>query len=198
MYGLQFLCMFMPGTNSFCGDEVDFKALIGLPFEFKMYVGDLVALGTGLMSVQYNFLNFYIGFRAAKDKTYAVQCMLPFFYICGILWLSCIYSQFWEQYTLWFIFGVGMLITSITGHFNLVSCSKSKFNPFFLDPLVFIVILYCDYNRVFAAKYVAAMYMMLVIERSVAYVSFMRSMIHQLTSHLGINFIVVDKSKLKK
>ena len=108
------------------------------------------------------------------------------------------YSQFWFTHSLWFIFGVGMLITSMTGNFNLRSCARAKYNPIYLDPFLFCVILYFDYNRTFESHVIAGMYIALVVERIIMYFLFMRSMIDQLTTHLGIPFVRTKQSVMRK
>jgi len=87
-----------------------------------------------------------------------------------------------------------MLITSMTGNLNLRSCAKAKYNPIYLDPFLFLVILYFDYNRTFESHIIAYMYIALVFERMIMYVLFMHSMITQLTTHLGIPFIRTKQS----
>ena len=126
-------------------EEIDLNKICGIPFSFV--IGDAVAFSTFLLSVQYNISNFYLGFTAAQDKMYALCCMLPFFYICGILYLASKYSQFWKDYVALFMFGAGMLITNMTGNLNLKSSAKVRYNPFYPDPFIFLVILYFDYNR---------------------------------------------------
>ena len=70
-----------------------------------------------------------------------------------------------------------MLITSMTGNLNLRSCAKAKYNPWYADPFLFCGILYLDYNRTFEAKYIAALYICLIIERMISYARFMINMI---------------------
>ena len=102
---------------------IDAGKLLGLPFELSFTKGEVIALSTFIMSVQYNVGNFWIGFQAAENKVHALFCMLPFFQVCGILTLASQYSQFWYSHNAFFIFGVGMLITSMTGNLNLKSCA---------------------------------------------------------------------------
>lgn len=124
---------------------------------------------------------------------HALFCMLPFFQVCAILWMSSVYSQFWEEYTMYFLFGVGMLITSMTGNLNLKSCAQVKYNPVYLDPFLFVAILYCDYNRLFESHIIAYMYIALVVERAITYFLFVRNMVNQLCDHLEIPFLQVKQ-----
>lgn len=80
-----------------------------------------------------------------------------------MVFLASQYSQFWNEYCIWFIFGCGILITNMTGNFNLKACSKLKYQPLYFDPFVFCVILYLDYNRVFSSTVIASLYVYMVV-----------------------------------
>lgn len=75
------------------------------------------------------------------------------------------------------MFGVGMLITNMTGNLNLKSSAKVKFNPIYLDPFIFVAILYLDYNRILEPRQLAYAYGLLVVQRIIQYILFMRGMI---------------------
>ena len=79
-----------------------------------------------------------------------------------MLVVSSMYSQFWKEYTVWFIFGAGMLLTNMTGNLNLRACTSTKYNPIYLDPIMFVFILYADYNKLFESNVIAAMYVYMV------------------------------------
>lgn len=85
----------------------------------------------------------------------------------------------------------------MTGNFNLRSCAQSRYNPIYLDPFLFLVILYFDYNRTFESNIVWYMYVALVVQRFIAYVLFMKNMIEQLTEHLGIPFLAAQNKNKK-
>ena len=137
--------------------------MTGLPFEFTATQGDLIAASTVLLSLQYNFSNFYKGYLDASDKVHALVCMIPYFQINFMLFLASQYSQFWKEYPVWFVFGAGMLITNMTGNLNLRSCAKMRYNPFYIDTIIFAVILYLDYNRVFERNIIAGLYVYMVV-----------------------------------
>ena len=90
-----------------------------------------------------------------------------------------------------FLFGVGMLITNMTGSLNLSSTAGFKFNPHYWDPYVFLVVLAIDYNQVFDEYIVAGMYISMVAVRIILYLTFMRSVAHQICEHLDIPFLTV-------
>jgi len=170
------------------------QKLLGLPFELQVTKGLVISIATGLLSIQYNFQNFYFGWLAAKDKTHALFCMLPFFQVLIITWLAFTYSQFWAEYSICFIFGVGMLITNMTGNLNLKSCAGVKYNPIYIDPFIFCAILYADHNRLLERQILMAMYCLLVLERIIMYFLFVRNMVSQLCEFLEIPFITVKQA----
>ena len=77
MYGLQFGFALMPNTNTSNSDVIDLSKYVG--FELSFTHGDLIAMSTFILSLQYNVGNFYYGWIEAKDKMHALFCMLPFF-----------------------------------------------------------------------------------------------------------------------
>lgn len=104
--------------------------------------------------------------------------MFPFFYVIGILILASWYSQFWAEYPTFFLIGIGMLITHMTGNLNLNSCCLKKYNPFYADPFIFCGILYFDHNRLLHPAALAGLYLALVAQRSLQYFLFMRGTIN--------------------
>ena len=93
MYGLQWLCAILPGTNTIMGYEINAQKILGPSApDWTVYAGDLVAFNTFILSVQYNYGNFKAGFNGCQDKLHAVSCMLPFVYVWVILLLASNYS----------------------------------------------------------------------------------------------------------
>ena len=91
---------------------------------------------------------------------------------------------------MWFIFYIGVLITSMTGNMNVKGCASLKYNPIYIDPFLFVAILYVDYNQLLSAQVVAGLYVWLTLQRLVLYILFLRSVISQLCDYLDIPFIV--------
>jgi hypothetical protein len=84
----------------------------------------------------------------------------------------------------------------MTGNFNLKACSGLRYNPIYLDPFLFVGILYLDYNRLLSSDKIAALYIYVVIQRMILYFSFMRSVITQLCDHLDIPFLKTKQAYL--
>lgn len=109
-------------------------------------IGGLTVYATGLLSFNYTANMFKTGYDASPDKKLALLCMLPYFQLNIMTFCAHRYSQFWEEYALWFIVYIGLLITNITGNMNLKSCANKAYNPIYADPFLFAVILYLDAN----------------------------------------------------
>ena len=105
------------------------------------------------------------GYAGAKDKLHAIACTIPFFTVIGILYFASVYSQFWHEYVVCFIWGAGMLMTNMTGNLNLKSCVLVKYNPIYIDPFIFAGLLYLDANRLVEPQFLAAGYVILVVQR---------------------------------
>jgi hypothetical protein len=90
-----------------------------------------------------------------------------------------------------FLFLVGILITHVTGSFNLASCAKYKFNPFFIDVLIFLTILYADYNKKVSQENLLMAYLAMIAVRGMLYICFMASMVKQICQYMQIPFIRV-------
>lgn len=194
MYGLQLFFAIYPMTNEYVDQPIDFKGRFGFDLPFSITGTHLLAVGASFVpAIQYNGANMWIGFNASKDKLYAILCALPFFQLYVCLFLASQYSQFWTEYCALFLFGFGNWLTHVTGYLNLMSSSKSKFNPLFADPFVFCVILYADHLRLVPAYQLAFAYIFMIILRMTLYILFMRSMIVQICDYCKIPFIRVKQ-----
>jgi hypothetical protein len=96
-----------------------------------------------------------------------------------------------------FLFGAGILITNVTGSFNLASSAKYKFNPFFVDVLVFLGLLYLDYSHQMTRFNLITAYMTLIAVRFILYLWFMACMISQICAYMNLPFVRV-KQDFKK
>jgi len=138
----------MPNTNEFCSNPIDVKDKLGFDLPFEVTYGRLIGGGASFyLAIQYNLTNLYTGYAAKKDKRYAIICMWPFFQFFVILFLASFFSTLWYEYCALFLIGFGISMTHVTGYFNLMSSANTKFNPVFVDPFVFVIILYADYNQ---------------------------------------------------
>lgn len=113
-----------------------------------------------------------------------------------MIWCAYAYSRFWKDYAALFVFGTGMLLSYMTGLFNLMSCAKGKFNPIFYDPFVFWIILYFDYNGLLSSEVLAILYIVLVLVRIIFYILLMRSTVIQICDYMDLNFITVKEKKV--
>lgn len=94
-----------------------------------------------------------------------------------MLYLASILSNFWQDYSIFFLFGVGMLITHMTGNFNLASTADFKYSPHFYDPYVFTVVLIIDHLELLPLNIVAMIYVSMVVMRIILYLVFMDSVV---------------------
>lgn len=181
MYGMMIMFAIMPSTNEYVDQPIDFKGRLGFDLPIEITGTHIIAIGLSFVpAIQYNSTNLYKGFMASKDKAYAAMAALPFFQLYLCLVLASQFSQFWTEYCALFLFGFGNWLTNTTGYYNLMSSSKSKVKPIFVDPIVFCVILYADYTRMLPPQYVALAYVLMIVVRLSLYILFLRSMILQI------------------
>lgn len=194
MYGLQMYFALKDTTNETVDQPIDFKGRFGFDLPFPITGTDILATAASFTpAVQYNLTNLYIGYNASKDKVYAVMTALPFFLLYVCLILAALYSQFWTEYCAIFLFGFGNWLTHATGYLNLMSSSQSRYSPAFVDPLIFCLILYADYNNLLPTAQLAMAYIILIVFRAICYLVFMRSMINQICDYCNIPFIRVKQ-----
>jgi len=62
-----------------------------------------------------------------------------------------------------------------------------------MDPFVFVGILFVDHNRMIDPKFIAAAYILLVVNRTFQYVSFLKSMADQICDYCELPFLVVKQ-----
>lgn len=163
MYSLQWGFALASGTNGCAHDQINFGKMLGLPFDLSFSIGDLVVYSTGLLSLQFMASMFKTGYDAAKDKQLALMSMIPYFQLNVMTYCAFTYSRFWNDHALWFIVYIGLLITNITGNLNLKSCANKAYNPIYIDPFLFMMIIYFDYNNVFETHILRYMYTYLYV-----------------------------------
>ena len=137
--------------------------------------------------------NLFAGLSAAKDKVYAIGCMLPYAQFFLMLCCSSV-SRFWPQYPYYFLCMNGLYLTYVTAIFNLNSTASMPYNYLFAEPIVYMVIVYLDYTlptSTESSQLVLGLYVTFVLSTFIKYIIFMRSVVNQLTQHLEIPFIRV-------
>jgi len=124
--------------------------------------------------------------------------MFPYICINVMLYLASKYSQLWDEYVVVFLLLIGLLITNITGNLNLKSSARMRLNPVYLDPFVFCLVLYFDYNRLLPLNLIKLMYVGIMVNRLVSYVLFVKGMVDQICEFLDIPFLIVKADYVSK
>jgi hypothetical protein len=89
--------------------------------------------------------------------------LIPIIQVIAMIVTASMYSNYWKDYVILFNFGIGMFLTCVTAHLNLASSAGYKFNPFYLDPIVFWIILYLDANQLVESQYIECAYIYLMV-----------------------------------
>lgn len=119
------------------------------------YVGitmrDIVVWGSLISGVHYNLENLIYGYLAAKDKVYAIKCMVPYAQFFVMLWCSQ-WSRFWEMHALHFVVICGLFLLYANAIFNLSSTASMQYSWFFFEPFVFIALTAIDGGEVITSQ----------------------------------------------
>ena len=86
-------------------------------------------------------------------------------------------SQFFNDYTAYFIIMCGFYLTYVTAIFNLNSTADMPFNWFFYEPFLYGGIIYADFFRMLPAHILVYLYAFFLAQTLFKYVLFMTSVI---------------------
>lgn len=111
------------------------------------YIGitmrDIVVWGSLISGVHYNLENLVYGYLAAKDKSYAIKCMIPYAQFFMMLWSSQ-WSRFWDMHALRFVVIAGLFLLYANAIFNLSTTAGMNYSWFYFEPYVFIALAAAD------------------------------------------------------
>ena len=153
-----------------------------------------MALFVVTTGVHYNLTNIYNGMLGAKNAKDALTKLFPYIQIYALVFLS-VKSQFFETAPLLFFIGLGLFQTYIAGLLNIASTAGIEFSYFHLEPMIYLVLLYLDNQRILQPQQLIGSYALLTFVVFVKYCLFIRSIIVQLTAYLNIPFLKVKQQK---
>ena len=164
-------CVFHPLNNGFCQQSVVIPY-----FDYTTTYGDLIWVFVGSSGYHWTTENFVRGFLAAKDKTYAVKILIPYFQFLIMMYISS-YSRFYGTHTFCFIAINGLFLTYVTGVFNLNTTCGMTFRWRFIDPFFYAAIILLDAHSMIEDKTVVWLYVMWTCRVMMSYLMFMTSVI---------------------
>lgn len=179
------LCGFVEGSNEMYAWPVTIPVI-----EYQSNLGDVVTGFAFLSGVHYNLDNIFNSLIAAEDKAYALGCVLPYAQFFAMFYASS-YSQLFPEYPVYFVILCGFCLTWVTAIFNLNSTAGAKFNWLFLEPFIYLGLIYCDYNKTFDKATCAHLYASFFAVILVRYLMLMRNIVKQITEHMGLSFLKV-------
>ena len=156
---------------------------------------DIVILFAFLSGTHYNLENLLVSFSKAKDKKYAIGCMLPYAQFFMMMFASS-YSQLFTRYPVYFMILNGFFLTWVTAIFNLCSTAGAKFDWIFVEPMIFLSIVFVDHFLFIDEETAKFMYIGFFLKTMGRYVVLMRNIVNQITTHMGLHFLKV-KDQIK-
>lgn len=177
--------------------SVPLPAALGLGASFETSPKDIILYGACISGLHWTTENYIRGFLAAKDKFYAIGCLLP--YICFNVMLVCSqYSRFFSTAPICFIVMSGLYLTYVTAFFNLNSTARMSFDYVYFWPVYYLLVIYGDKSGILNDDYCVLSYSLFTIGLLIAYLNFMWCVVSQLTNHLKISFLFVKQKTNKK
>jgi hypothetical protein len=70
--------------------------------------------------IYYNLENIYAGWVAAKDKSKAFKCLVPYLQVYALIYMAG-FSRFYDKAPLLFFAGLGLFQTYVAGLLNISS-----------------------------------------------------------------------------
>ena len=108
------------------------------------------------------------------------------------------YSVWWKGYSFYFLLAAGMHLTWVNGIFNLCSTAGLKFDWRFVEPFIYLLVIFFEVNGDIDAEIAWTLYQSFTIWTCLRYMLFLYQVVSQLTKGLGIPFIVVKDKKSAK
>jgi hypothetical protein len=185
------LCIVMSVTFvAFLHPEGNMMFLNEIPWLFGITARDLVVWGALITGVHYNVENMIYGYLAAKDKVYALKCMVPYVQFVAMMWCSQ-YSRFYVENAIGFIVVCGLFLLYANGIFNLCSMAGMRFSWFFFEPMLFVALTALDGAAMVSNVQAALLYAAITMWLTVKYLLFMGAVVEQITTFMGLSFLKV-------
>ena len=161
-------------------------------------LAEILIIGSSLAGINFEINQYYGGFSQAQDKLYALQVFLPYAMFYMML-VGSTYSRFWPTHVFFFLHMTGGMLTYITAILNVNTMAKIKFSWFFVEPFLYMGIVYLDATQKHLDnKVIALAYLVWYLFLLTKYLMYMRSVITSLLEYLGLPFVtVVKKTKSK-
>ena len=147
--------------------------------------------------MHYNLENIIRAFIESKEKLYAIGCILPYAEFFVMMYCSS-YSRFFTNNVFFYICMNGLYLLYVNGIFNLNSTAGMKFNWFYIEPFIYLGIIYLDYNRLIQDRHAIMFYLAYATWIAVNYLIFMHSLVDQITTYMQIRFLRVKPISNKK
>lgn len=176
-------CYFLEESNEL------FERIVKVPYtSMDVTIRDIAIFFAFVTGVNYNLNNIINGFLAAKDKGYAIGCVMPYVQFFMMMYFSS-FSQLYESYPAYFLILCGFYLTWVTAIFNLCSTAGAKFDWIFMEPSLFMGIIYMDVTQIVDAKLAGMLYIGFFLMTMVRYLLLMNNIVNQITSHMGLRFL---------
>lgn len=183
----------------FCADSNDFfQRWATVPgTEWQVQYRDIVIGFSALTGLHYNLENIVVSLLQTREKGYALCCLIPYAQFFLMLFFSS-YSSLFKEYTIYFLLLCGVYNTWVTGIFNLNSTARAKFNWIFVEPFVYLFIVFLDASGSLSRQQAISAYTSFFLVTLGRYLVFMGNIVRQITAFMGLRFLRVKDKTAKK
>lgn len=112
----------------------------------------------------------------SKEKLYAIGCLVPYAEFFVMMYFSS-YSRFFSHNVFFYICMNGLFLLYVNGIYNLNSTAGMKFNWFYIEPFIYLGIIYLDYSRLIQDRHAIMFYVAYTAWITVNYLVFMHSLV---------------------
>jgi len=126
--------------------------------------------------LHYNLENIIRAYMESKEKLYAIGCLIPYAEFLVMMYFSS-FSRFFSQNVFFYICMNGLFLLYVNGIYNLNSTAGLKFNWFYIEPFIYLSIIYLDFTRLIQDRHAIMFYIAYTMWISVNYLVFMHSLV---------------------
>ena len=156
-------------------NEVIMFTPITIPYiNYETNARDLTVLFACLSGFHYNLENIIVSIMASREKGYAFGCILPYALFFAMMYTSSL-SQLYADYVAYFIVNCGFHLTWVTAIYNLNSTAGAKFDWLFIEPWIYLTIVYLDCSEVLNRQGAIAAYVGFFLYTLVRYLLLMNN-----------------------
>lgn len=171
-------------------DGNDFFDKSTAPFGIADHLSNkqIVCAFAAISGVYYNLENFFYGLKQAKDKPYALKCILPYAQFL-IMMCTMSLSQFFSARAALFIFMNGNYLLYANAVLNLSTTAGMAYDWLYAEPILFVALNLLDSWKMLTAAQITMLYIAYAAWVAIRWLLLMQNIVEQICTYMGIRFL---------